>query len=51
MDHQERAVTLFKEGYNCSQSVFAAFSEDLGMDFETALKLSSSFWRRHGKVA
>jgi C_GCAxxG_C_C family probable redox protein len=50
MDHQERAVTLFKEGYNCSQSVFAAFSEDLGMDFETALKLSSSFGGGMGKL-
>jgi C_GCAxxG_C_C family probable redox protein len=50
MDHQERAVTLFKEGYNCSQSVFAAFSKDLGMDFETALKLSSSFGGGMGKL-
>jgi len=28
------------EGYNCSQSVFAANAEKLGMDFETALKVS-----------
>lgn len=42
-NHQERAKALFMQGYNCCQSVFAAFCEELGMDLETALKLSSSF--------
>ena len=50
MEHQERAEVLFKEGYNCAQSVFAAFSEDIGMDFETALKLSSSFGGGMGRL-
>lgn len=50
VNHQERATELFKEGYNCAQSVFAAFSEDLGMDFETALKLSSSFGGGMGRL-
>ena len=40
---RERAMELFKQGYNCSQSVFGAFAEECGIDFETALKLSSSF--------
>ena len=40
---RERAQELFKHGYNCSQSVFGAFCEECGMDFETALKISSSF--------
>lgn len=35
-----RAVALFEEGYNCAQSVFAAYADLLGMDRETALKLS-----------
>jgi len=35
---------------NCAQSVFAAFSEDIGMDFETALKLSSSFGGGMGRL-
>lgn len=48
--HQERAAELFKEGYNCSQSVFAAYSEELGMDFETALKLSASFGGGMGRL-
>ena len=49
-NHQERAAELFKEGYNCAQSVFAAYSEELGMDFETALKLSSSFGGGMGRM-
>lgn len=46
----ERAVELFKQGYNCSQSVFAAFCEECGMDFETALKISSSFGGGMGRL-
>ena len=41
--HSDKAVTLFLQGYNCSQAVFAAFCDDMDLDFETALKLSSSF--------
>ena len=43
MTKQEQAQEFFRKGYNCSQSVFAAFCQDLGMDLETGLKLSSSF--------
>ncbi len=43
INHSQKAVELFGQGYNCAQSVFAAFCEELGMDFETGLKLSSSF--------
>lgn len=32
---------LFARGYNCSQSVFAAYAPRLGLDFETALKLAA----------
>lgn len=39
----ERAKELFLEGYNCAQAVAGAFCEDVGMDFDTAIKLSSSF--------
>lgn len=42
VDHQKRAVELFQQGYNCSQSVFAAFHDELGLDFDTALRLTSS---------
>ncbi|MBR3628268.1 MAG: C_GCAxxG_C_C family protein [Elusimicrobia bacterium] len=43
MTKQEQAQEFFRKGYNCSQSVFATFCQDLGMDLETSLKLSSSF--------
>lgn len=41
---------FFKQGYNCAQSVVAAFREDLGVDLETALKLASSFGGGMGKL-
>ncbi|WP_101910224.1 C-GCAxxG-C-C family protein [Marasmitruncus massiliensis] len=48
--HSQRAQELFCQGYNCAQSVLAAFSEDLGVDFETALRLSSSFGGGMGRL-
>ena len=41
--YKEKAMALFKEGYNCAQSVFLAFNDVMGLDEKTALKLSSSF--------
>jgi C_GCAxxG_C_C family probable redox protein len=46
----ECAVRLFKEGYNCSQAVIGAFCEELGMDLNVALKLSSSFGGGMGRL-
>ena len=42
MNIADRAEALFMEGYNCSQAVFGAIAEEYGMDFETAMKISSS---------
>ena len=42
-DHKQLAIDYFKQGYSCSQSVFAAFSDITGMSPEMSLKLSSSF--------
>ena len=39
--YTDRAVELFKSGFNCSQAVFAAFSEKIGMDEQTALRVSA----------
>lgn len=50
MNHEEKAKELFKEGYNCAQSVFAAFCEEMDIDFSTALKLSSSFGGGMGRL-
>ena len=40
MKHSEKALNLFLSGYNCSQSVLAAFSDVIGLDKQTALKVS-----------
>ncbi len=37
----DKAVELFKSGYNCSQAVFAAYADIFGMDSETALRVSA----------
>lgn len=50
MNHAERAKSLFKEGYNCSQAVAAAFAEELGMELETALLLTSSMGGGMGRL-
>lgn len=42
-DHGQKAKLLFRQGYSCSQAVLGAFAEELGIDFEMAMKLSSSF--------
>ena len=46
----ERAVDLFLEGFNCSQSVFAAYADLFGMDKETALRVSASFGGGIGRM-
>ncbi|MBR5335797.1 MAG: C_GCAxxG_C_C family protein, partial [Bacteroidaceae bacterium] len=42
-DRIELATSLFKEGYNCSQSVVAAFADIYGFTREQALKMGASF--------
>lgn len=47
----ERAVALFKKGYNCSQSVFAACADMYGIEDERlALRLSASFGGGIGRM-
>lgn len=46
----EMAVALFKEGYNCSQSVVAAFADMYGLTMEQALKVSASFGGGIGRM-
>lgn len=49
-DRIERAKENFMSGYNCSQSVTAAFADLLGMDTELALRASSSFGAGIGRM-
>jgi C_GCAxxG_C_C family probable redox protein len=43
MNRVEKATERFLKGYNCAQSVLYAFCEDLNLNEETALKISSGF--------
>ena len=46
----EKAVALFKEGFNCSQSVVAAFADQYGFTHEQALRMSASFGGGIGRM-
>lgn len=46
----QRAMELFQQGYNCAQAVLGAFCEELGMDLEAAVKISSSFGGGMGRL-
>lgn len=50
MSEKDRAVELFKEGYNCSQSVFVAFADRFGIDEETAKKISAGLGGGIGRM-
>ena len=41
---------LFKKGYNCCQSVFGAFADELGLELEQAVKIASPFGAGFGKL-
>ncbi|MBR2557512.1 MAG: C_GCAxxG_C_C family protein [Methanobrevibacter sp.] len=43
MNPINESVKLFERGYVCSQAVFAAFSPDLGLEKEKALKIGACF--------
>lgn len=43
MDRVRKAEELYLGGYNCCQSVVATFSDELGFDVDTALKIASGF--------
>ncbi len=43
MSRKENVTATFREGFNCAQSVFSTFSEELGLDCETALKIAGAF--------
>ncbi|MFP4580132.1 MAG: C-GCAxxG-C-C family protein [Candidatus Sumerlaeia bacterium] len=43
MDVIDKAAERFASGYNCAQSVFSAFAEEMGMDVEESLKVASGF--------
>lgn len=46
MNKADRAEELFRKGYNCSQSVFVAFAEELGMSEEEAVRTEEYYRSR-----
>lgn len=49
-DKAKKAEELFLSGYNCAQSVFCAFCEDFGINFEVGLKMTSSMGGGMGRL-
>lgn len=43
MTHKEKAEQLLQQQYHCSQALFGAFAEEVGLDLKTAFKISTCF--------
>ncbi|MBW2172825.1 MAG: C_GCAxxG_C_C family protein [Deltaproteobacteria bacterium] len=43
MTRVEHALSMFKEGFVCSQALLAAYGEQFGLKRETALKVAAAF--------
>lgn len=43
MTHREKAEQLLQQQYHCSQALFGAFAEEIGLDLKTAFKISTCF--------
>jgi C_GCAxxG_C_C family probable redox protein len=48
---QEHARDYFEQGFNCAQSVCAAYAEHFGLDREIALRVSAGFGGGMGRLA
>jgi C_GCAxxG_C_C family probable redox protein len=51
MNCAERATDYFVRGFNCSQSVLAAYAEQFGLTEEQALKVAGGFGGGMGRMA
>ena len=50
MNAETRALEYFHQGFNCAQSVFAAFATQVGLNTEAALRFSSAFGAGLGRM-
>ena len=50
ISRKEKAIALFKEGYNCSQAVVLAFSDLIDIDEKQLKKLAGSFGGGMGRL-
>jgi C_GCAxxG_C_C family probable redox protein len=51
MSRVETALSIFKEGFGCSQTILVTFADLFGLDRELALKISSGFGGGMGRMA
>ncbi|MGA2498796.1 MAG: C-GCAxxG-C-C family protein [Tepidisphaeraceae bacterium] len=49
-DNPQAAATMFLEGYNCAQSVFACCGRSFGLPRETAIKVAQAFGGGMGRT-
>jgi C_GCAxxG_C_C family probable redox protein len=50
MSKVDCAVDCFNNGFSCSQAVFSTYSEELGLDPKTALKVAGAFGGGMGHI-
>ena len=50
MTYADKAKRIFEEGFNCSQAVVAAFSDVIGIDEETAKRMSTGLGGGVGRL-
>lgn len=50
MTKGDRAKELFEQSYNCCQAVIGAFADELGIDFNLAVKIASGFGGGMGRL-
>ena len=50
MDKYKIASEFFSNGCNCAQAVFAAFADEMGLDKDTSMRISSSFGAGIGRM-
>lgn len=50
MTRSERAISYFKDGFNCTQAVLAAFAPDFNLPERTALMIASPFGSGMGRT-
>jgi len=50
MNHAEKALELFHEGYNCAQAVAMAFCDLTGLDEKTTARMASCFGGGIGRM-
>ena len=42
VNHAEKAKSLFESGYNCCQAVLCAYADELGLDNDRSVNMTST---------